>query len=91
MARRVKFSDKVRQYDCTIFKALAVGQKFRFGSEVEYLGMKRGLCEKLSARKYKYVEDGMECEVGSIHAVVLKVDAEGEPIRVGHYVPYLGD
>jgi hypothetical protein len=85
--RRPVYSDRVRQFDCTIFAALTVGQRFRFSSEVDFpaSGMKTGVCMKLSARRYKYEADGQENEVGSIKAVVLKVDDNGDLIHLGHH------
>lgn len=87
-------SDRVRaKYDWAMFRAIPVGGTFRFASEVEWVGsgVKRGVCEKVSARKYRYVEDGVEGTVGSIDAVVIRLDESGEPKVVGEYVPYLGD
>jgi hypothetical protein len=92
-------SERVRQvYNWTWFKSLAVGEKFVFGSEVEGYGSKIGTCEKISVRKYKYtgtVHGGKEVEitaqVGSIEAIVIKLNKEGEPDKVGTYTPYLGD
>lgn len=56
------------------FKDLAIGETFRFQSEfsMPFSGMKTGLCEKISKRKYKYVADGMECEVGTITVEVVR-------------------
>lgn len=56
------------------FKDLAIGETFRFDSEytMPYSGMKKGLARKVSKRKYVYVDDGMECEVGSINTGVLR-------------------
>lgn len=87
------YSDKVRQFDCAQFKGLNVGERFRFASEVDCAGsgMKTGVAVKISARKYRYEADGMESQVGSTAAVVLRVDAGGEPIRVGHWAPSLRD
>lgn len=86
-------SGKVRSYDWTWFRCLTVGQQFRWASDIEGWGT-CGLCTKTSDRKYTYQDkDGktVEGKVGSINAHAIKVDAEGEPVRVGEYVPYLGD
>jgi hypothetical protein len=72
------------------FKELKVGDRFRF-PPLAYSGMKTGIMVKISARKYRYESDGMECRVGSIKVVVVRVDTEGNMVRVGHYTPYLGD
>ena len=54
------------------FKLLETGERFRFASEetMPCSGMKRGPWEKISPRKYKHLDDGMECRVGSITAMV---------------------
>jgi len=60
------------------FKDLSIGDKFRFDSEIHFpfSGMKRGVCRKLSPRKYEYVDepDFPTCKVGSIHVGVLTLE-----------------
>jgi hypothetical protein len=88
------FSDRVRQFDATVFKAIKVGERFRFGSEVDwpFSGMKTGVAVKISARKYRYESDGTEYVVGSVKAVVVRVDESGQMRRFGTpWTPYLGD
>lgn len=93
-------SEKVRQaYNWTWFRAIAIGEKFVFASEVDGgFGSKIGTCEKLTARKYKYttqVHGGKDVEivtqVGSIDAIVVKLNKEGEPDRIGTFIPSLRD
>jgi hypothetical protein len=64
----------------TTFKSLAVGESFRFESDfsMHHSGMKTGVCRKLSARRYMYVEDGMQCKVGSISVEVIRVNERDE-------------
>lgn len=86
-------SNKVRCYNWTWFKALQVNEKFYFGSDVDGWGT-TGLAVKTSARKYTYKDkDGKDVEnaVGSIKAIVVKVDGEDRPHKLQDYVPYLGD
>ncbi|MGH7175676.1 MAG: hypothetical protein ACREGR_04955 [Minisyncoccia bacterium] len=81
----------IRGLDWTWFRAIPVGGKFRFSLDVEGYGTKTGVCEKVSPRKYRY-EDGMECRVGSIDAIVVKVDEQGQVKRSGlGPVVYVGD
>ena len=57
------------------FKDLPIGEFFRFESErsMPYSGMARGPWEKISARKYRHLEDvGLVCVVGSVSVLVLK-------------------
>jgi len=56
------------------FKELSIGETFRMSSEWDFMfsGMKTGLCRKVSARKYRYVDDGMECRIGSINTDVVR-------------------
>lgn len=57
------------------FADLNVGEFFRFESEesMPYSGMARGPWEKISARKYRHLEDvGLVCVVGSLSVLVLK-------------------
>ena len=84
----MKLSNKLRQYNAVPFKAIEIGEKFVFGSDVEgYTSI--GVCEKVSARKYKYTStvgnNGTPVElyamVGSINAVVVKLNKEGDPDR----------
>lgn len=57
------------------FKEVSIGQKFIFSSEFEFpfSGMKRGTCIKLSSRKYQFIEDKMNCRVGSVNTTVIPV------------------
>ena len=57
------------------FREIEIGNHFYFSSEFEYpfSGMKKGICQKISHRKYKYISDGMVCEVGKISTEVLPV------------------
>lgn len=93
MARTPRFTDRERQFDCTIFKALKMGEKFRFSSELSGFQAKTGVCVKLTARTYFYQGEDIDTRVliGSIHAVCIKVDAEGQMIRCGHHTPCLHD
>lgn len=93
-------SEKVRQaYNWTWFKAIKVGEKFVFASEVDgSFSTSIGTCEKISTRKYKYtgqVHGGKDVEltsqVGSIDAIVVRLNAEGEPDKTGSYTPNLHD
>jgi len=85
MARKGPTSPSIRRMSWTWFRCVPIGGRFRHTSEIEWYGsgMKCGVCEKISARKYRYVDDGMECQIGSIDCVVVNVDAEGEMIRCG--------
>lgn len=51
------------------FKHLSVGNTFRFPS-----GIKDGVCEKTSARKYRYCDETDEQSVGSILVHVIRVE-----------------
>ena len=57
------------------FKELKVGDRFRF-PPLAYSGMKVGIAVKISARKYRYESDGMECRVGTVKVKVLPEDAK---------------
>jgi hypothetical protein len=59
----------------TRFGKLSIGQHFRFASEMDFpfSGMKRGECIKLSTRRYRYVEDGLESRVGSVNVQVMRL------------------
>jgi len=53
------------------FKDLSIGARFIFTGEKEWLSMAKGPWIKLSARKYRHVEDpDTEHRVGSISAEV---------------------
>lgn len=58
------------------FYRLPVGQTFRHDSEwtFPFSGMKQGLAVKTSATGYRYIEDGMECKVGSRNTPVVPTD-----------------
>ncbi len=92
-------SGRVRSYNWTWFKAIEIGEKFVFGFELDGLNysIKVGTCEKISARKYKYTskQNGNEVEltsqVGSIDAIVVKLNKHGEPDRVSDWTPNLSD
>jgi hypothetical protein len=102
MARTAKgpTSDKVRQaYNWTWFGSLSLNEKFVFASDVDgSFGTRIGVCEKLTARKYKYAatvhggtEVGIVAQVGSIHAIVVRLNGDGDPDKTGDYAPDLGD
>lgn len=58
------------------FKELAIGTVFEFNYSGLPLchGLKRGHWVKTSARKYKHIEDGMKCKVGTINVKVIPVN-----------------
>ena len=88
-----RISDRVRTcYDWTYFRCLKIGERFRFASEVDYpYGMKQGVCERVTTRKYKYADEKSENQVGSVHAVVLRLNEDGSLRGVGEYSPSLRD
>lgn len=53
------------------FRDLGIGERFRFASEKQYLSMARGPWVKLSARKYRHAETGLEATVGSVNVEVI--------------------
>lgn len=66
------------------FRSVPVGGRFRFALDVQGYGTKRGVCERISTRKYKYIDDGMCCQVGSLDAQVVLCDpVTGELQRGG--------
>jgi hypothetical protein len=89
--RKGPISERVRQsYNWTWFASLTIGEKYIFASDLDGYSTKTGVCEKVSARKFKK-PDGSEGQVGSIEAIVVKLDKDGQPHKIGNYVPYLGD
>lgn len=84
----MKLSTTLRQYNTTTFKCIAIGEKFVFGLDVEGY-TNTGVCEKISPRMYKYTSTvgnngtpvELHAKIGSIYAVVVKLNKEGEPDR----------
>jgi len=76
-----------------LFKQLTVGERFRWASEIEWplSSAKSGVLVKTGPRTWRYEADGQEGKVGSINAVIVRVNATGGVERCGEYVPYLGD
>ena len=54
------------------FKQVEIGETFTFLSEITmpYAGMKSGPWIKISTRKYKHCDDGMQCQVGTVNVEV---------------------
>ena len=60
----------------TKFRDLAVGDTFDFISGTTHDSFYEP-CTKTSARKYRALNSGMDCQVGSINAVVYHVTRKG--------------
>lgn len=88
-------SERVRQaYNWTWFKSLSIGEKYVWASDLDGYTVKTGVCEKISTRKFRYKDkDGKDVEgkVGSVEAIAVKLDKDGNPHKTGDYTPYLGD
>jgi hypothetical protein len=57
------------------FKDLTVGQSFRFEWELSrsLVGIKSGEAVKTGRRKYRYMKEGQDHRIGSVHVEVLPV------------------
>jgi hypothetical protein len=55
------------------FRELAIGQCFDFVSEDRIMNSFYDTCEKISQRKYRSIDTGLEYSVGSIDCEVFNV------------------
>lgn len=90
-SRKGPTSEKVRQaYNWTWFASLQVGEKYIWSSDLDGYSNPTGVCEKTGPRTFK-LPDGTQGKVGSIYAIAVKLDKDGQPHKTGEYTPYLGD